>query len=91
MSYNNIYFSDSQHLFSYSLLSFYSKPDILNSSRKKRIADGAGSTIQKVNSLLKKYKKTRKMMGKIGRMDENSLQNMMNEMNGAGRNNLPRF
>jgi len=55
------------------------KPDILNSSRKKRIAIGAGATIQDVNSLLKKFKHMQKMMGKVGKMDQDSIKNMMNK------------
>ena len=58
-----------------------SKPDILNSSRKRRIAAGAGSTIQEVNSLLKKLKMMQKMVGKVGNMDETSIKNMMNKLN----------
>ncbi|MBP7709667.1 MAG: signal recognition particle protein [Rickettsiales bacterium] len=52
-------------------------PDILNSSRKNRIASGAGSTIQEVNRLLKKYKQMQKMMGKFGKMDPKKMQEMM--------------
>ena len=37
-------------------------PEILNSSRKHRIAKGAGSNIQEVNRLIKKYKMMQKMM-----------------------------
>lgn len=55
------------------------KPDILNSSRKKRIALGAGGTIQEVNSLLKKFKMMQKMMGKMGKMDPEQMKNMMNK------------
>ncbi len=54
-----------------------SNPDILNSSRKNRIAAGAGSTIQEVNRLLKKYKQMQKMMGKFGKMDPRKMQEMM--------------
>ncbi len=52
-------------------------PDILNSSRKHRIAKGAGSTIQEVNRLLKKYKQMQKMMGKFGKIDPQKMQEMM--------------
>ncbi len=52
-------------------------PDILNSSRKNRIASGAGSTIQEVNRLLKKYKQMQKMMGKFGKMDPKKMQELM--------------
>ncbi len=37
-------------------------PGVLNGSRRKRIADGSGSTIQDVNKLLKQFEETRKMM-----------------------------
>ena len=52
-------------------------PDILNSSRKHRIARGAGSTIQEVNRLLKKYKQIQKMMKKVGKIDPKKMQEMM--------------
>jgi len=44
--------------------------DIINSSRKKRIANGSGTKISEVNAILKQFKDARKMMknmGKIGR------------------------
>lgn len=53
-------------------------PDILSSSRKHRIARGAGSTIQEVNRLLKKYKQMQKMMKKMGKIDPKKMQEMMN-------------
>lgn len=53
------------------------KPDILNSSRKRRIAAGSGTTIQEVNRLLKKFKTMQKMMKKFGKMDNDKLQEMM--------------
>ena len=51
-------------------------PDILNGSRKKRIARGSGRSIQEVNQLLKQFNEMKKMMksltdmtkGKKGRM-----------------------
>lgn len=39
-----------------------SEPEILNGSRKKRIADGSGTTIQEVNRLIKQFEETRRMM-----------------------------
>ena len=39
-----------------------SHPEILNGSRKQRIAKGSGTTIQEVNRLLKQFEDTRKMM-----------------------------
>jgi signal recognition particle subunit SRP54 len=52
-------------------------PEILSSSRKHRIAKGAGSTIQEVNRLMKKYKQMKKMMGKFGKIDPRKMQEMM--------------
>ena len=49
-------------------------PDILNASRKRRIAAGSGTTVQDVNLLLKQFEQARQMMkqfmgkGKRGRM-----------------------
>jgi signal recognition particle subunit SRP54 len=37
-------------------------PDILNASRRKRIAKGSGNSIQDVNRLLNQYESTRKLM-----------------------------
>lgn len=37
-------------------------PALLNGSRRKRIADGSGTTIQDVNRLLKQFEDTRRMM-----------------------------
>jgi signal recognition particle subunit SRP54 len=39
-----------------------SNPDILNPSRKKRIAAGAGVDISEVNKLVKQFEQARKMM-----------------------------
>ena len=38
------------------------KPDIINSSRKKRIASGSGTNVEEVNKLLKQFDQTRQMM-----------------------------
>lgn len=38
------------------------KPDIINSSRKKRIANGAGTTVEEVNKLLRQFEQTNKLM-----------------------------
>ncbi len=47
-------------------------PQVINGSRRKRIADGSGTSIQEVNRLLKQFEETRKVM------------KLMNS--GAGRN-----
>lgn len=56
-----------------------SNPLMLNSSRKHRIAKGAGSTIQEVNRLLKKYKMMQKMMHKFGKIDPKEFEKMQNQ------------
>ena len=38
------------------------KPEILNASRKKRIAQGSGTTVEEVNKLLKQFEQTRALM-----------------------------
>ena len=46
-----------------------SNPQVLNGSRRKRIARGSGSSVQEVNQLLKQYDQARKMMrSMVGRM-----------------------
>ena len=37
-------------------------PEILNSSRKRRIAAGSGTTVEDVNRLLKQYDQTKQLM-----------------------------
>ncbi len=39
-----------------------SNPDVMNGSRRARIAKGSGTSVQEVNQLLKQFEETRKMM-----------------------------
>ena len=43
-------------------------PDIINGSRRKRIAKGSGSTVQDVNNLLKQFNDMRKLMKTMNKM-----------------------
>lgn len=43
-------------------------PDILNGSRKQRIAQGSGTSVQQVNNLLKQFNDMRKIMKKMNTM-----------------------
>ncbi len=43
-------------------------PDIIDGSRRKRIASGSGTSIQEVNNLLKQFDQMRKMMKKMNKM-----------------------
>ena len=40
-------------------------PDIINGQRRRRIADGSGTTVQEVNKFLKQYNDTRFMMKRV--------------------------
>lgn len=46
------------------------KPDIIDSSRRKRIAEGSGTSPAEVNKLLKQFKDLRKMMKQFGNMSK---------------------
>lgn len=48
-------------------------PDLLNASRKKRVASGSGTSVQQVNTLLKQFKQISTMMKKASKMDKKSL------------------
>ncbi|MCK9505535.1 MAG: signal recognition particle protein [Porticoccaceae bacterium] len=56
-------------------------PDILNGSRKKRITQGSGTSIQDLNRLLKQHKQMAKMMKK---MKGKGMANMMRGLGGMG-------
>lgn len=43
-------------------------PEIIDSSRRKRIAQGSGTDVRQVNALLKQFKDLKKMMKKLGAM-----------------------
>lgn len=48
-------------------------PDILNSSRKNRIATGSGTSIQQVNNLLKQFEDMRKMMRMMNKVQDGKM------------------
>ena len=49
------------------------KPDIINGSRRKRIADGSGTTVEEVNKLLKQFDQMKKMMKQFSGMGKKRL------------------
>ena len=55
-------------------------PAILNGSRRKRIAQGAGTNIQEVNKLIKQFGDTRKMMRMMTGGGKAKMANMMQKM-----------
>ncbi len=54
-------------------------PDIINGSRRRRIANGSGTQVQDVNKLLKQFTQMQKMMKKMGK---GGLARMMRGMKG---------
>ena len=56
------------------------RPLIIQGSRKRRIADGSGTTIQDVNKVLKQYEQMQKMMKKMGQ--KGGLMGMMRGVKG---------
>ena len=57
------------------------KPDILNPSRKNRIAKGAGVDISEVNRVVKQFEQMKQMMKK--------MPGMMSSMNKKGKFKFP--
>ncbi len=51
------------------------KPEILNASRRKRIASGSGTRVQDVNKMLKDFEETKKMMKQMTQMDKKGKSN----------------
>ena len=65
-----------------------SNPDIINSSRRQRIAKGSGKSLQEVNRLIKQFDQTRKMMKMLS---GNKMASMMARMKGMKMPGMPKF
>ena len=65
-----------------------SNPDIINSSRRQRIAKGSGTSLQEVNRMIKQFDQTRKMMKM---MTGNKMASMMARMKGMKMPGMPKF
>ncbi len=63
------------------------KPEVINGSRKRRVANGSGTQIQDVNRLLKQHKQMQKMMKKMG--NKGAMRGMMSAMKGKMPPGLP--
>ena len=57
------------------------QPDLLNTSRKNRIAIGSGTNIQEVNKLIKQFSETKKVMHMMS--NKKNMANMMPQMKGV--------
>jgi signal recognition particle subunit SRP54 len=51
-------------------------PDSIDTSRRKRIAKGSGTSIQQVNNLIKQFEQLRKMLKQVSGMDMQKMQKM---------------
>ena len=60
------------------------KPDLLNASRKRRIAAGSGMKVEDVNRLVKQIEMMQKMFKQVGGKGGKGLRNMMRGMGGMG-------
>ncbi|MDI9868627.1 MULTISPECIES: signal recognition particle protein [Flectobacillus] len=49
------------------------KPELLDMSRKKRIAAGSGTSVQQINNLLKQFEEMRKMMRMMNRVQDGKM------------------
>ena len=63
------------------------KPEVINGSRKRRVALGSGTEIQDVNRLLKQHKQMQKMMKKMG--SKGGMANMMRGLKGKMPPGMP--
>lgn len=61
-------------------------PKILNGSRRIRIANGSGTTVQQINQFMKTFEVTQTMMKKM--KSEKGMRNMMKNMKGFNPNDL---
>jgi len=60
-------------------------PDLLNNSRKQRIAKGCGLDVVEINRMIKQFKNAGKMAKKFsGKNGMKQLQSLMGQMNGPG-------
>ena len=57
-------------------------PSVLNRSRKDRIAEGSGRSVEEVNELVKHYRQTKNMVNKFdkGSMKRGNMQDMMQKL-----------
>src|SRR5699024_11959927 len=63
-------------------------PNILNATRRRRIAKGSGTSVQEINDLIKQFSQMKKMMQSFSGMGK--MGQMMQGMKGIrGMKNLP--
>ena len=68
------------------------KPDLINGSRRRRIAMGSGTEVQDVNKLLKQFSQMQKAMRKMGKGGMGKMmRGMQGMMGGMGKGGMPPF
>ncbi|MCR5240965.1 MAG: signal recognition particle protein [Prevotella sp.] len=66
-------------------------PDIINQSRRRRIAAGSGTKLDDVNRLMKQFDQTRKMMKMVSGMGSSKMAQMANAMKAMKGGGMPKF
>lgn len=54
------------------------QPEVINASRRKRIAKGSGTSVQEVNRLLKQFDEMKKMMKQMTNMSKGKKKAALN-------------
>lgn len=57
-------------------------PKVIDGNRRRRIAMGSGTDLQRVNQVLKQFEQMQKMMKQIQKMGKGGMQRMMSQMKG---------
>jgi signal recognition particle subunit SRP54 len=65
-------------------------PELINGSRRKRIAIGSGTKVQQVNQLVKQFDQVRKLMKQVASGKTPDPQELAKQMSGAGAAPRPR-
>ena len=63
------------------------RPDIINASRKRRIAAGSGTRVEEINRLLKRFKEAERMMKEVGKLGK--MRGKLGRLLGKGK--MPGF
>ena len=66
-------------------------PDLLQASRKRRIAAGCGMKVEDVNRLCNQLKQMQKLMKQFGGKKGKKMLSRMGGMGGFDMNNFPQF
>jgi signal recognition particle subunit SRP54 len=65
------------------------RPEILNGSRRRRIAAGSGTSVTEVNQMLKQFEQMKQMMGQFMAMEKSGKAGKMGGLLGGGKKSGP--